>query len=522
MLDKAKALATAGRLAEADQLFDRLLAAKPKNAVVLAEAIRFHNRYSRKFRKALDLSDRLLTLKPKAVDTYVLSAESCLNCQRLSRASGQAVEALRIGPDNPDALFVAAAVDMALNRHDAAVDRIKRALALQPDHLPSRIQLVRALRASGDMDAAEQLTRELLVAHPDNATLLPLLVSVTQLKRDDPELQRLKDEVLPALSKVGGQPYADALRLLAKAQVDYVDYSIAFETTSMAKAAAPMQRNTQGYEAFVEALCRQVSPQTYAGKSGIDDDRPVLIVGMPRSGSTLIEQMLSRHSNVESVGESPALRVMTQDLRMRMHSAEDMMKAIREVPPSAATGLAQRYLDETAPVGPHTRRMIDKSLHNFELLGFFAKLLPGARVIHMLRDPLDTCVSCYLQPLSPWHSYTQNLTLLGKAYMQHRRLMAHWETVLPNPILTVRYEALVAEPEPTLRGVIDFLGIEWEPDCLDHQASTNKSQTLSAYQVRQPLHAASVRRWEHFEKFLDPLKAELAPLYPNGWTESYR
>ncbi len=149
MLDKAKALAKAGRFAEADQLFDKLVQQKPKNAVVLAEAVRFQNRYTRRFGKALLLSERLLTLKPKAAESFVLLAESSLNCQRLAQARDHAAAALHIAPDNPDALFIAAAVDMALNRHDEALEKIEQALRQQPDHLPSRIQLARALRASG-------------------------------------------------------------------------------------------------------------------------------------------------------------------------------------------------------------------------------------------------------------------------------------------------------------------------------------------------------------------------------------
>lgn len=522
MLDKAKALAKAGRFAEADQLFDKLVQQKPKNAVVLAEAVRFQNRYTRRFGKALLLSERLLTLKPKAAESFVLSAESSLNCQRLAQARDHAAAALHIAPDNPDALFIAAAVDMALNRHDEALEKIEQALRQQPDHLPSRIQLARALRASGDLGQAETLVRGLLTEHPNNASLLPLLFSVAKIERSDPELQRLTGTVLPALRKIGGQDFADALRLLAKAQVDFGEDEAAFLTTVEAKAAFPMKRDIDGYAAFVDALCSQTHKQSFDGGSGNPSERPLLIVGMPRSGSTLLEQMLTRHSKVESVGESPALHLISQSLRLRTHSGADMIKAIREMPATAANSLAQRYLGDTAPSRAETAVVIDKSLHNFELLGLFAKFLPRARVIHMLRDPLDTCVSCFIQQLSPWHSYTQDLHLLGRAYMQHRQVMDHWADVLPNPILTLRYEDLVSEPEATLGRALDFAGLEWETACLDFQSSANRSKTLSAHQVRQPLYASSIRRWERYDKFLDPLKAELRPLYPGGWTESYR
>lgn len=243
---------------------------------------------------------------------------------------------------------------------------------------------------------------------------------------------------------------------------------------------------------------------------------------MPRSGSTPLEQMLTRHSKVESVGESPALYLISQSLRLRTHSGADMIKAIREMPALAAKSLAQRYLEDTAPSRAETAVVIDKSLHSFELLGLLAKFLPSARVIHMLRDPLDTYVSCNIQLLSPWHSHTQDLEMLSRDYMQHREVMDHWGEALPNPILTLRYEDLVTEPEATLGRALEFAGVEWETACLEVQSSTIRSKTLSAHQVRQPLYASSIRHWERYDKLLDPPKAELRPLYPDGWTESNR
>lgn len=411
---------------------------------------------------------------------------------------------------------------MALNRHDEALEEFDQALRKQPAHLPSRIQLARALRASGDMSRAETLTGELLANHPTNASLLPLLFSVAKVDRSDPKLERLTNTIFPFLRKIRGQDYADALRLPAKAQVDLGEDEAAFLTTVEAKASAPMKRDVDGYAAFVEALCSQTHKQSFEDGGGDPSERPLLIVGIPCSGSTLLEPMLTRHSKLESVGESPALHLINQSLRLRTHSGADMIKVIREMPASGAKSLAQRYLEDTAPSRAETAVVINKSLHNFELLGLFAKFRPIARVIHMLRDALDTCVPCYIQQISPWHSHTQDLELLGRAYMQHRQVMDHWGEALPNPILTLRYEDLVTEPEATLGRALEFAGLEWETACLEFQSSANRSKTLSAHQVHQPLYASSIRRWERYDKLLDPSKAELRPLYLGGWTESYR
>lgn len=519
-LDKAKALAASGRIADADLLFDKLLLAKPKNPVVLTTYIRFHNRYSRKFRKAVAAADALVTLKPKSGEARALAAESYSNCQRLTEAATYAAAALRIDPSNPDSLFIAAHVDAALNRPDAAIAKLEQALTLRPDHLPSLIHKGRYLRAAGQLTAAADLARSMWQTHPDNIDVISLVFSTGRIGPDDPVLQHLKTQILPSLEKVGGVAHADVLKLLGKAQLDAGAHDAAFESFTRAKTTVPMRRDEKGYAAFVQGVTKTLTKADYQPAMGSPSDQPALIVGFPRSGSTLLEQMLTNHSQITSVGESPALPILCQSVGMRSHNGADMVAAIRQIPQSAALDFASRYQAETA--GENTAsRVIDKALHNFELLGLFAKMLPNARVIDVRRDPLDTCVSCYLQPLSAWHSYTQDIGLLGRIYVLYRQLMAHWQAVLPNPILSLRYEDLITNPEAELHKTLDFLGLEWEPSVLDHAHSKNHSRTLSTAQIREPLSTKAIGRWKNYETHLDPLKTALSDLYPAGWDGGY-
>jgi tetratricopeptide (TPR) repeat protein len=171
-LDKAKALAANGRIAEAETLFDALVRAKPKNAVVLSTYVRFHNRYSRKFRKAAAAVESLVALKPKSAEVQALAAETYSNCKRLAEAEQHAAAALHIDPANPDSLFIAAHVDAARNRPDAAIAKIEVALTKRPDHMPSLIQKGRYLRAAGDLAKAAAVARDLWETHPDISTSL--------------------------------------------------------------------------------------------------------------------------------------------------------------------------------------------------------------------------------------------------------------------------------------------------------------------------------------------------------------
>lgn len=514
MLEKALALAKAGRTKEAAELYDKLLKAKPLKVAVLRASIHFHNRYSMRFRRALPAVGALLKLQPDAAASHALAAETLCNCGRLPQAQRHAQKACDFAPNDPDVLFIGAYVAMQLQRYDDALGLLDHALTIRPDHPPSLLQRGRALVAMGELTQAQELCRTLLQSTPDDMNFIGLYINATRIKRDDPIFAHLSDVLLPQYEKMGGLNLANALKRLGKAHNDCGEYDTAFALFTRAKSALRMTYNANNYTSFVDALCGNISRADYFGR-GDENETPVLIVGMPRSGSTLLEQILSNHPEIASVGESPSLNVIVQDTKARTHHGSDMVRAIKQIPDAATRKLAQRYLAETAQEG--AARVIDKSLHNFELLGFFAALLPRARIIHVRRDPMDTCVSCYMQNLSAWHKYTQSLDSLGHAYVQYDRLMAHWEKVLPNPMLEINYEDTVQDIEAVARQAVAFLGLEWDPACLDYQTSQNQSRTLSAGQVREPLYTTSIQRWRRYDTHLDPLKKRLAPFYPNGF-----
>lgn len=514
MLKQALALAKAGRTAQAAELYEKLLKAKPDNVAVLRAVIHFHNRYSLRFRRAVPLVGTLLKQEPKAAQSHALAAETLCNCARLPQAKHHAHIAREIAPNDPDVLFIAAYVAMEQQGYDVALGYLDHALSVRPDHRPSLLQRGRALLGMGEISQVQQLCRDLLKVTPDDMNVIGLYINATRIKRDDLILVHARDNLLPQYEKMGGINLSHLLRLLGKAHNDFGDYVGAFGFFERAKSALPLKYNADGYGNFVSTLCANITRADYFGR-GDQSEQPVLIVGMPRSGSTLLEQILASHPQVASVGESPSLNVIVQDTKARTHNGGDMVGLIKQIPDEATRKIAARYLAETAQ-GAATR-VIDKSLHNFELLGFFAAILPRARIIHMRRDPMDTCVSCYMQNLSAWHKYTQSLDTMGHAYVQYDRLMQHWKTVLPNPMLEVRYEDTVQDIESVARRAVAFLGLDWDPACLNYQNTKNKTRTLSSGQVREPLYTTSLQRWRRYEPHLAPLKRHLAPFYPDGF-----
>jgi tetratricopeptide (TPR) repeat protein len=238
-------------------------------------------------------------------------------------------------------------------------------------------------------------------------------------------------------------------------------------------------------------------------------ERPIFIVGMPRSGTTLVEQILSMYPEVAAAGELADISLLAdqlQELLEHTSSANDLTRLSR----GQYDSLAQRYLDLLGGRFPNALRVTDKMPQNFLHLGWIALLFPGARVIHCVRDPLDACLSCYFQMFTGDHPYAYDLANLGAYYRQYQRLMDHWRAILDIPIFELRYEDLVREPEKLGRAMVEFCGFKWDPRCLEFYKSERSVATASFQQVRQPIYSSSLGRWQHYADHLEPLKKALA------------
>jgi hypothetical protein len=240
---------------------------------------------------------------------------------------------------------------------------------------------------------------------------------------------------------------------------------------------------------------------------------PIFIVGMQRSGSTLIEQILSSHPEVYGAGELLLLgQLAGRADRLIQESSDDAttLAALRQ--------LGDSYLAEVGKKAPEARFIIDKMPHNFYFVGLIHLMFPQAKIIHSLRDPIDTCFSGYALRFGAANEFTYDLETLGRYYMRYQKLMAHWHAALPaNRILDVQYEKNVAEPEQEARRMLNYLGLSWDASCLDFHKNTRTVRTASVTQVRKPLYSSSVARWKHFEKHLGPL---ISILQPGGVTET--
>ncbi len=506
------ALTRAGRGREAVALIEAALRRKPGDATLLVALAQVHNRVTRAHHAALAAAKKVIAKAPRNVAARLEAAQAEAGLGRYAAALGHLGSARKAAPKDPDVLYVLAAVQHRMDDFEAEVSTLDNALDLRPDHLPSRLQRATALLSAGRVEDAAEACREIFADAPDSLPLYTIYTKTVRADDADPLIGHFRDSV--AAAQTVPEAKATALKLLARIDDDLGRHDDAMRRMAEANAIEGLRHDGRRQAAFVAAQTR-ISRAAYFGAGGLADDAPVFIVGMPRSGSTLLEQVLTRHPQVAGVGESRALRLLVQAAGVAEGDGAGLQRLTVGLKAARAQEMGAAYLEAVRATAGAAPRIVDKHLHNFELLGLVGRILPKARILHALRDPMDTCVSCYQQRLSGWHSYTRDFGDLGRYYAQYRRLMDHWKAVLPNPMMAVRYEDMVADPEATARSVIGFLGLDWDPACLDHTAA-KEVRTLSVAQVRQPIYDTSVARWRRYEAHLGPLKAELAQFYPGG------
>ncbi len=242
---------------------------------------------------------------------------------------------------------------------------------------------------------------------------------------------------------------------------------------------------------------------------------PVFLVGMPRSGSSLIEQILASHPQVYGAGELASSRTQASVGGIPVPSAGELhfRKVFRRLDSAALQRMALAYIARLPALADGKIRIVDKFPGNFLRIGLIRMILPDAKIIHTMRDPVDTCVSCYSKWFTSGHDYSYNLAELGRYYSRYSELMDHWRSVLPSgAMLDVSYEDVVNDLEGQARRLIDYCGLAWDDRCLSFHKTSRPVKTASAVQVRQPLFRSSLERWRRYEANLGPLLQELSGL----------
>lgn len=488
----------------------------------------------------------------KAIQHSPHYAEAHNNLASLYAAQKKEVEALRIlgdalkfAPANPQTLLITARIQLRRNNHAAAEQAARLVLSEQPGHGEALTVLGQVLHETDRYEEALAVLERAVEASPDNPEALNFtgiaLKSVGRLDEARDHILRslklndtmfgayanLNDlvdfsegegerlfERMDAIFEAAKDPNAEAFLPLhfayAKALEDRGEHERALKhyITGGRMKRAQLDYDEQETFAFFDAIRAQFPKGCFEGGdyAGISDERPVFIIGMPRSGSTLVEQILSSHPDVHGAGEVKYLSQALGQLRDRFPSLPKFPQMMGKVTGAQLHIVASNYLAALTGGAGDAKRVTDKLLTNYFFVGVLHRLFPKARFVHTLRDPVDTCLSGFTKLFKDDMPHSYDLAELGRYYGKYRELMAHWEAVLPPDVLTtVRYEDVVANTEKEAKALIAFLGLEWNSQCLEFHKSERPVKTASVAQVRKPIYNTAVKRWTKYGDGLQPL-----------------
>jgi cytochrome c-type biogenesis protein CcmH/NrfG len=441
---------------------------------------------------------------------------------RVAEADEAARRLLRIEPDNPQSWITLASIATRNLRAEDALEAYQQAARLQPAEVGLRMSIGHTQKTLGRRTQSEASYREALRIDPGHAEAywsLADLKNYTFADHEITEMRRLLDadprhpgneaQLHFALGKALEQrgQYAESFACYARGNaLRRVDEPFSIEA---------FERRARRIRAFFTA--EYFRERAHAGNPS---RAPIFIVGLPRSGSTLIEQILASHSQVEGTMELPNIINLAYEFDDRLTTRDGYPETMGGASAEQLHALGTRYLAETATLRTGLPHFTDKLPNNFNHIGLIHSILPNAILIDARRDPMDSCFSTFKQHFAQGQAFSYDLGDLGRYYRSYLDLMEHWDQVLPGKVLCVQYEQMVRDPENTIRGLLAHAGLPFEPACLNFHQTKRAVRTASAEQVRQPLYSTGVGYWRNFERELEPLRKALGDAVerfrPNG------
>jgi tetratricopeptide (TPR) repeat protein len=540
-----------GRLAEAEAVYRAVLSQSPDDADAL-HYMGLVNFQAGKLEDAAAFMSRSLEIDRLSANTWNDLGAVKLKIGQLDESVQHFARALELKPNHTDALRNIAAAFRRLYRFESAVKPLRqlsrlrprsaeilrtladtlyhtgavaesielhhRALHLNPDNKAARLGIAEACESSGKFKQARWHYSVVLRRDPHNALALSKLLQLRE--------GTIESDWVAKAQRLAEQNGTDAdtksrLDIGLAFHFDRVGaYDCAFRHLEQARNHQARLRpfNSDGYSAAVDTLIGVFAKGAVWPSRERDaaTARPIFIVGMPRSGTTLTEQVLASHPGVAAGGELAALPSASYRVQELSSDHRPYPYGLKTISTAALRELARGYLGQLDKIDTAGRMVTDKLPFNFMHLGIIALMFPGAKVVHCRRDPLDNCTSCYFTSFAEEVAFAADLGTLGRYYADYHRLMAHWCEVLPITMLELKYEDLVSDTEAAIRRLLGYCELDWEPACLKFHETQREIRTPSRWQVRQPIYGNSVARWRRYEKYLEPLKLALGPVLAAG------
>ena len=510
---KAAELEKEEKFAEAEKIYRRILARHPDNvsAMRLWAALGVRQK---QYADAEVLLKKAVELAPDFAlawaDLWIVQFEQ----EKSEDAIKSAKRLINLEPRRANGHLLLGSAHMSAGHHQDALESYDNALEITPDHVGAWCGKGNVSRTIGDQDGAISAFRKSIKANPLFAEAYWNLANLKTFRFEDSEvddmLALVGDERIPNEGQV---QLNNALGLEFDGRKEY---DRAFEFIDRGNKLRRERefydrvQNEEMIDMSIEAFSRQFLEDNYG--HGDPEPAPIFIVGLPRSGSTLLEQILSSHSKVDGTHELRDLALTIRSNREMSGRGAQYPKSVANIDQDGFKCLGSEYIERTLRHRGGRPFFTDKNPNNHVHVGLLHLILPNAKIINARRHPLDSCLGSYKQLFAEGQSFSYDLVELGEHFLQYQRLMDHWHEVLPGKVLDVQYEEVVADLEGQVRRILEYCELGWEDTCLRFHETSRPVKSASSEQVRRPIYSSSVNTWRHYERHLGALIEVLEPL----------
>jgi len=503
-----------GKHQEAADLYEKLLALDPDNVEALHNLGVIAASHYKQLDTAIDLISRSLSLQPNHPERINNLAIILEKQGHLSEARELLESALKHDPNHSASHYTLGSILYTQEFLSEAENALNNAIKYNSkNHLAYNLLGV-IYQDQGLFDKAADMYRKAIKADHEYCDPYYNLSNIKKFSKNDKDLKTLQ-KFASRIKTLNNPIFAKIFYALGKAYHDLGNDHLAFENFSKANQC---DRKNLGYDKQVnEGRLQQIaeifSPEFIAQHESLacQSKVPVFIVGMPRSGTSLIEQILASHPEVHGAGERPELNQLANNIGILTTPNIPYPECLTLLNDALCTHIGEEYLTALQTLAPKATHIIDKMPANFMLIGLIHLIFPNAKIIHCVRDPIDTCFSCFRTNFTSGHEYSNDLEDLGSIYLQYVTLMEHWKKVLPSKILDVEYESMVNDTEQQISNILEYLDLPWSDECLNYRENNRIVKTASVWQVHQPTYTTSISGWKKYASHLQPLIEALTP-----------
>ena len=502
-----------GQTEEAEKICRQVLREHPNEVDAMRLLASIANKLEQRD-DAIVLLERAVELKPKFAGAWADLAETYTESEKFGEALDAVQRVIKLQPNMPFGHMIRGSILGKKDDHEGAINAFKEALEIEPEHIGSNMGLGNTLKTIGRYDEAVKSYKKCIEAQPLFSEAYWSLANLKTYSFDDDEIKNMEKHVQSQdLTPASKAFFHIAIANAKEKQMKYGEAWYHFHTGN------ELRRTSEIYDSVTTQVTHDALIETFDEEfvnstkgSGCQSDAPIFILGLPRSGSTLIEQILASHSQVEGTRELPDISLLGRRLTKSKPPGIKYPDAVKHMTDEEKTEYGESYLETSKRYRTDKPRFIDKMPNNFAHIGFIKTILPNAKIINAKRHPLDSCVSSFKQLFYKGQSWSYDLFEIGEYYLEYERMMDHWHSLYPGEIYDIQYENIVNNQEDESRALIEYCGLDWEDSCLKFYENKRSVNTASSEQVRQPIYKGAMYAWKNYESEIGALKDILEPV----------